>query len=133
MIKATTFRRWCHGSRSTVSNSVPGVGPLQRLAPTQTLVLLLPALLADRRIVIVERVGVALLHGVLAIDAVREPLVLLAQADVLALADLEWVGKVFVVVAAGQKVVDLDAHVGLEYQEVDLIWILLLFWTESLF
>ena len=77
--------------------------------------------------------GVALLHGVLAIDAVREPLVLLAQADVLALADLERVGEVFVVVAAGQKVVDLDAHVGLEYQKVDLIWILLLFWTESLF
>jgi hypothetical protein len=77
----------------------------------QALVLLLPALLADGRVVVVERVRVALLHGVLAIDAVRELLVLLGQADVLTLADLEGVGEVFVVVAAGQEVVDFDAHV----------------------
>ena len=127
MITATTFRRWCHGLSSTESNSIPGIRPLQRLAPTQTLILLLPALLANRRIVVVEGMIVALLHGVLAVDAVREPLVLLAQADVLALADLKRVGKVFVVVAAGQEVVDLDAHVDLEYQEVGSIWILFLF------
>jgi len=83
------------------SDSIPRIRPLQRLTPTQTLILLLPALLANLRIIVVERVGVALLDRVLAVDAVREPLVLIGQADVLALADFERVGEVFVVVAVG--------------------------------
>ena len=57
--------------------------------------------------------GVALLDRVLAVDAVRESLVLIGQANVLALADFERVGEVFVVVAASQEVVDLDAHIFL--------------------
>lgn len=116
---------------STPLDSVPRVGPLQRLAPTQTIVLLLPALLANSRVVVVERVGVALLHRVLAIDAVREPLVLLGQADVLALADLEWVGEVFIIVAAGQKVVDLDAHIGF-VAVMFLFWGMIVLWLVGL-
>lgn len=45
--------------------------------------------------------SVALLYGVLAVDTVRESLVRIAQADEPALADLEGVGEVFIVVAAG--------------------------------
>lgn len=79
--------------------------------------------------------GVALLHRVLAVDAIQEPLVLLAQADVLALADLKRVGEIFVVVAAGQEVVDLDAHVVFWCGSLIVerrAWVLLLFRTVSL-
>lgn len=68
--------------------------------------------------------GIALLHRVLAVDAVRESLVCIAQADVLALADLERVGEVFVVVAAGQEVVNFDAHVWCCFL-VTVVWLLM--------
>lgn len=83
------------------SKSIPRIRPLQGLVPLRTLVLLLPAVLTNRGIVVVKGLRVVLPHDVLAIDAIRKVLLGMGKCHVVTFLHLEWFWEVFVVVVAG--------------------------------
>lgn len=96
-------------------HSAPRIGPLQQLAPRQPLVLLLPTVLTNSRVIVVERLHRIHQNTMRPVDAVPVPLLPRVQARIDALLDLVGLLKIVVVVAAREEVVDFDAH--------DAVWV----------